>query len=1098
MGLFDNQENSPLSMDGTPLSDKYHPTIDAKNATASVVKNWIEETKEEENFDSIPIRMQGYLRKRFHYSYYMGSYRFCVLLGTTLRWYLTREDARSRLHNRGQVVIQALEAWSGYGSMHTYPHAFALRTGRNRLLLCSAETVEAKIQWIDAIENALQTTKAGLESSGIFGADRRVVPKDAIRANESIGRRSSVEASSFASSCCRYCGICLRKVFVRKVTCGCCKNDFCSKHCGQCMQIPGSLGASGESKRTIPCRRCIVCVQRLIFREHLKSMVRIMTAILQKENGMRMLLDVSSHGEVDEAIRGKADGSLAHRLQQSPMSLIHAIQLIYHTRTTPYLFLIACERLPYYAENAIDRIENLWYQILHLLECIDVRIDPEAYFVQLFYLKRYIRGICRRAPRIALQTIWHAQASLTYPAHPHSHTFLDLLGFIFPPPLEVSSGIIAGKASLKDAHMNDSHLWSSILLSDCPEKLHSAICDVLHQASQASEALIDCEADSWTERWLNANSTTEFQRCASEVNRLGKALCEYNSSITYDLFEGRGFSDDNAKLLRGRLQADTAVRLERLVLKQVEFVQSLAMISDKLRLIHPIAHRKSVLAKELELLNESLDGMELYPLCSASDQLYKVVRIPPDEGTVFTTKQRAPTMIFIEAVPIDVHEREDEYDDEPLRPFYRSSRQSSAFIDHDLEEHFLDDDVWDANPDGRETKDSYESDSYSKSTPYSFTPGALFSNNSRLMDRESANSIQSNGSSIRNSFTKSLPGGAHRTSTHSVRGKKSISLAQKQVSGKVSTMVYDSDIFGECWSEKQARIRSSSPMGHFPGWRLFSVIVKTNDDLRQEMFAMQLIDQFRQIFDREKLSLWLRTYRIVATGSDIGLLETITDACSLDHLKKSFGRRNRGSLWEYFQSAYGQDQSNNLDALESARSNFINSMAAYSLVSYILQLKDRHNGNILLSSEGHIVHIDFGFILGISPGRAFSLEDAPFKLTSEMVQVIGGLTSVGFQRFRTLLADGLIALQKHQQELLTLLQLTGQKSTFPCFSAVNGSRMRCRQLERILAGMKHRLRGFETRCELEQQVDALIRKSYNAWGTRQYDAYQYRSNNIDL
>ena len=74
-------------------------------------------------------------------------------------------------------------------------------------------------------------------------------------------------------------------------------------------------------------------------------------------------------------------------------------------------------------------------------------------------------------------------------------------------------------------------------------------------------------------------------------------------------------------------------------------------------------------------------------------------------------------------------------------------------------------------------------------------------------------------------------------------------------------------------------------------------------------------------------------------------------------------------------------------ACDEAQRNFAESMAAYSIVCYLLQIKDRHNGNILLDDEGHIIHIDFGFMLSNSPGGV-NFEAAPFKLTRELLEVL--------------------------------------------------------------------------------------------------------------
>jgi phosphatidylinositol 4-kinase len=84
----------------------------------------------------------------------------------------------------------------------------------------------------------------------------------------------------------------------------------------------------------------------------------------------------------------------------------------------------------------------------------------------------------------------------------------------------------------------------------------------------------------------------------------------------------------------------------------------------------------------------------------------------------------------------------------------------------------------------------------------------------------------------------------------------------------------------------------------------------------------------------------------------------------------------------------------------------------YAIACFLLQAKDRHNGNILIDKEGHLVHIDFGFILEISPGGNMRFESAAFKLSHEMTLIVdpgGTRSSREFRRFEDLCVRGYLA-----------------------------------------------------------------------------------------
>mmetsp|Transcript_26437 Transcript_26437/g.47977 ORF Transcript_26437/g.47977 Transcript_26437/m.47977 type:complete len:1070 (-) Transcript_26437:18-3227(-) len=224
-------------------------------------------------------------------------------------------------------------------------------------------------------------------------------------------------------------------------------------------------------------------------------------------------------------------------------------------------------------------------------------------------------------------------------------------------------------------------------------------------------------------------------------------------------------------------------------------------------------------------------------------------------------------------------------------------------------------------------------------------------------------------------------------------------------------------VFGLPFATRSDQIRQTSPFGKVKGWKLASFIMKAGEDIRREALVMQLIAKLKGWFDEELPEdnrPYLRPYTIMCVGGDAGLLECLPDAKSIDEIKKDTDGFT--SLRDYFERAYGppkrspHNMGNTSPAItttqassptgvigdltfEQAQDNFLRSLVGYSLVCFILQIKDRHNANILLNREGYLMHIDFGFVLGDMPKMAkvpIFNERAPFKLTQEFWDVIGG------------------------------------------------------------------------------------------------------------
>ncbi|GET89051.1 phosphatidylinositol 3-kinase, putative [Leishmania tarentolae] len=243
-----------------------------------------------------------------------------------------------------------------------------------------------------------------------------------------------------------------------------------------------------------------------------------------------------------------------------------------------------------------------------------------------------------------------------------------------------------------------------------------------------------------------------------------------------------------------------------------------------------------------------------------------------------------------------------------------------------------------------------------------------------------------------------------------------------------------------------------------------AMMYKYNDNIRQDQLIVQLICLMDDLLQRDGLQLYLTPYRVIATGPNEGLVEIVPQVTTFFSVQRDVLK-------------YLRVYNSTAELLQQAMDRYTRSFAGYCVITFVLGIGDRHLENILITQDGRLLHIDFGYVLGNDP-KPFP---PPMKINREMVEVLGGPQSTGFTEFKLYCCSAYNTLRKHAPLLLHILLLGAHTEGMPQVTGEGGD-------PRVnLLKVQEKLRLDLTNAQATQYLQNVIADSVGSIFTNLWD-----------
>jgi hypothetical protein len=255
-------------------------------------------------------------------------------------------------------------------------------------------------------------------------------------------------------------------------------------------------------------------------------------------------------------------------------------------------------------------------------------------------------------------------------------------------------------------------------------------------------------------------------------------------------------------------------------------------------------------------------------------------------------------------------------------------------------------------------------------------------------------------------------------------------------------------------------------------------IIKTDSNLRKEYIVSSLIiilqNKLIQQMNRGRIDIFepIPTYKILMINHNIGIIEFLDDCLTLKSIKNK----------NYTLQNYILD--NNKDSqIKIIKERFAKSLAISSCLSFVLGLGDRHASNIMVSNIGHIIHIDYGYILE-NPFHSTIVHNPIIRISNEMIDFLGGWNSEYYDLFKNYIIKVFDIIRLYSNIIINYYNILANENI------IEWTNFKKRLTDRFLNGMTFK--------DIEVVLLDVIESSSNSYGTTFIDLCNEYSNKLKI